>query len=207
MSARTMPAIVLTLALAAACEDNPVAPADRPPPAPAEGLTEAESVALFRGIARLSFDADNPIHPGSLVIQCPLGGELELIETIEEFQADGGDQEMSVAFTTIPNRCSLTIEGYRFSVDGNPSLRTNVVAETVVLGFREYVNVTGTITGDFKWQLWQRSGTCPIAGTLDGWASVVRDPDDAPGTVHFTGSVCAHEVKIDMSEWMPPLPT
>ena len=207
MSARTMPAIALTLALAAACEDQPVAPADRPPPAPAEGLTEAESVALFRGIARVSFDADNPIHPGQSRDPVPAGrraGTDRDHRGVPGGRRRPGD-ERGLHRDTEPVQADdrgLPVQRGRQPEPPHPhGCRDRRV------GVREYVNVTGTITGDLKWQLWQRSGTCPIAGTLDGWASVVRDPDEEPGTVRFTGSVCGHEVKIDMSEWMPPLPT
>lgn len=205
MSARTMPAIVLTLVLAAACDDNPVAPADDPPPAPAEGLSAQEVVALFRGITRLSFADANALHPGSLLIECPIGGEVELIETIEEFRADGGRAEMDVAFTIVPTRCQTRSEGYLFIVDGNPNLRTEMHVEVGWLGFREVVYITGTITGDLDWQLHLRSGGCPIHGTLDAWASVVPDPD-SHGSGYFTGSVCGHEVEIDTSELLQPPP-
>ena len=205
MSARTMPAIALALALAAACDDTPVAPADRPPPDPVEGLSAEESVALFRGITRLSFADADALHPGSLVVECPKGGQVEVIETIEEFQADGGSPEMDVAFTILPTQCRMRSQGNLFIVDGNPSLRTEMHLEAGRLGFREVVYISGTIIGDLSWQLHLRSGGCPIAGTLDAWASVVPDPD-SHGSGYFTGSVCGHEVKIDTSELLQPPP-
>ena len=208
MSARTIPAIALALALAAACDDNPVAPANRPPPDPVEGLSAEESVALFRGITRLSFADANALHPGSLVIECPKGGQMEMIETIEEFQADGAHPEMDVAFTILPTQCQLRSEGNLFTVDGDPSLRVDMHLETGRLGFRQVVYITGTIAGDLGWQLHLRSGACPVAGTLDAWASVVPDYD-SHGSGYFTGSVCGHEVKIDTSDLLqpPPFPT
>ena len=202
-----IPAIALTLLLTAACDDTPVAPADRrPPPTPAEGLTVEESVALFRGITRLSFADANALHPGSLLIECPKGGQVEVIETIEEFQADGGRPEMDVAFTIVPTRCRMRSQGNLFIVDGNPSLRIDMHLEEGRLGFREVVYITGTIAGDLGWQLHNRSGVCPILGTLDAWASVVPDPDSRDSSGYFTGSVCGHEVKIDTSELLQPPP-
>ena len=48
MSARLMPAVALTLALVAACGEDPVQPASQGPDiTPAEGLTEVEAVSLF----------------------------------------------------------------------------------------------------------------------------------------------------------------
>ena len=161
MSARTMLAITLALALAAVCGDTPVAPADRPPPDPVEGLTADESVALFRGIARLSFADADALHPGSLVIECPKGGQMELIETIEEFEADGGRPEIDVAFTILPAQCQLRSQGNLFILDGNPGLRSEMHLEAGTLGFGEAVYITGTITGDLDWQLHLRSGGCP----------------------------------------------
>ena len=203
MSARTIPAIAL--ALAAACGDTPVAPVDRPPPDPVEGLTAEESVALFRGITRLSFADADALHPARVLIECPKGGQMELIETIEEFQADGGRPEMDVAFTILPAQCQLRSQGNLFIVDGNPGLRSEMHLEAGRLGFREAVYITGTITGDLDWQLHLRSGGCPIHGTLDAWASVVPDPD-SHGFGYFTGSVCGHEVKIDTSDLLQPPP-
>ena len=205
MSARTIPAIALALALAAACDDTPVAPVDRPPPDPVEGLTAEESVALFRGITRLSFADADALHPGSLLIECPKGGQLELIETIEEFQADGGRPEMDLAFTILPAQCQLRSQGNLFIVDGNPNLRTEMHLEAGRLGFQEVVYITGTVTGDLSWQLHLRSGGCPVHGTLEAWASVVPDPD-SHGSGYFTGSVCGHEVKIDTSDLLQPPP-
>lgn len=206
MPARTMPAIALTLALAAACDDNPVAPADRPPPAAVEGLSIEESAALFRGIIRLSFADADALHPGSALIECPQGGQVELTEVIEEFQADGDRPEMDVAFTIVPTSCRIRSQGNsQFVVDGNPSLRTEMHIEAGRLGFQEVVYITGTITGDLGWQLHARSGNCSIYGTLDAWASVVPDPD-SQGSSYFTGSVCGHEVKIDTSNLLQPPP-
>lgn len=205
MSARTMPAIALALALAGACDDQPVAPARDLQPTPVKGLTAEESVALFRGITRLSLADANALHPGSVLIDCPKGGQVEVIETIEEFQADGDRPEMDVAFTILPTQCQMRSDGNLFIAHGNPSLRTEMHIEAGRLGFREVVYITGTITGDLGWQLHARSGTCPIHGTLDAWASVVPDPD-SHGSGYFTGSVCGHEVEIDTSDLLQPPP-
>lgn len=212
MSARTMPTIslaplALALALAVACDDNPVAPA-HPPPDPNEALSEDESVALFRGITRLSLADASVLHPGSVMIECPRGGQVEVIETIEGFQADGNSPEMDVAFTITPASCRITSQGNLFVVDGKPSLRTEMHLETGSLMDREVVYVTGTINGDLGWQLHNRSGSGSIQGTLAAWASVVPDPD-SHGSGYFAGSVCGHEVKIDTSTLLqlPPFPS
>ena len=102
MSARLMPAVALTLALVAACGEDPVQPASqRPDITPAEGLTEVEAVTLFLGITRLSFDGVNTVLPG--MIPCPQGGQEELIE---EFR-DDRDGERDVIFTILPTRCEM----------------------------------------------------------------------------------------------------
>ena len=206
MSARTMPAIVLMLALAAACEEDPVAPDYQPPDEPAQGLTQDEAVALFRGITRLSLnDEANPIHPGSVMIQCPQGGQVEVIETIEEFQAEGDEAGTDVSLTIVPTACRLRNQGYTFLVDGDPSLRSDLHFETVTPGlFREAVRIQGSITGALAWKLNLRSGSCRIDGLVEATASVLPDPDD-PATGFFHGSVCGHEVKIDMSGSLMPL--
>lgn len=206
MSARTMPAIILTLALVAACEEDPIAPDYQPPDEPAHELTRDEAVALFRGITRLSLnDEANPIRPGSVMVQCPQGGQVEVIETIDEFQADGSYEETDMSLTIVPTACRMKNQGYAFVVDGDPNLRSHLHFETVTPGlFREVVRIQGSIIGALGWKLNLRSGSCRIDGLVKATASVLPDPDNPPtGTFH--GSVCGHEVKIDMSESLLPL--
>ncbi len=205
MSARTMPAIVLMLALAAACEEDPVAPDYQPPDEPAHELTQDEAVALFRGITRLSLnDEANPIHPGTVMVQCPQGGQVEVIETIDEFQSEGGQEEADVSLTIAPVACQMRHQGYAFLVDGDPHLRSHLHFETVTQGFREVVRIQGSIIGTLGWKLNLRSGSCAIDGIVEATASVLPDPDN-PATGFFHGSVCGQEVKIDMSESLMPL--
>ncbi len=209
MSARTMPTIplALALALAVACDDNPVAPA-HPPPDPNEALSEDESVALFRGITRLTLADASALHPGTVMIECPRGGHVEVVETIEGFQADGNSPEMDVAYTITPASCRIRSQGYLFVVDGKPSLRTELHLAIGMLGFQEVAYVTGTIDGELGWQLHNRSGSCAIEGTVDSWGSLVPDPD-SHGSGYFAGSVCGYSVKIDTSALLqlPPFPS
>lgn len=205
MSARTVPAFILTLTLAAACGEDPAAPAYQPPEEPPHELTQDEAVALFRGITRLSLnDEANPIHPGSVMVQCPQGGQVEVIETIDEFQADGDAEGADVRLTIVPAACRMENRGYAFLVDGDPSLRSDLHMETGVPGFEDVVTIQGSITGGLSWQLNLRSGSCRIDGLVEATASVVPDPDNS-ATGFFHGSVCGHEVKIDMSESLMPL--
>ena len=205
MSARTVPSIVLSLALAAACGEDPAAPAYQPPEEPPHELTQDEAVALFRGITRLSLnDETNPIHPGSVMVQCPQGGEVEVIETIDEFQAEGDAEGADVSLTIVPIACRMSNQGYAFLVDGDPSLRSDLHLETGTPGFGEVVRIQGSILGALGWALNLRSGSCQIDGLVEATASVVPDPDIS-ATGFFHGSVCGHEVKIDMSESLMPL--
>lgn len=210
MSARLKPAIALTLVFTAACSDDPVRPAN-PLPAltPTEGLTQAESVALFRGITELSFGDADPIHaadlihPGSLVIQCPQGGRMELTETSGESPHDShGD--LSLSFTILSTTCEMTREGRAFIVDGDLDLHSAMDSETVRRGFGEAASITGTIAGDLEWQVLQRSGRCRIQGTLHTWTSILPDPDSQRTGAYFSGSVCGHQVMIDASELLIP---
>ena len=126
MSTRTMPAIVLTLALVAACEEDPIAPNYQPPDEPLQELTQDEAVALFRGITRLSLnDEANPIHPGSVMVQCPHGGQVEVIEIIDEFQAEGDEAWTDVSLTIVPTACPDEDPGLRVRGGwrSEPSLR------------------------------------------------------------------------------------
>lgn len=205
MSARTMPAIVLALALAAACDEDPIAPGYRPPDEPARELTQDEAVSLFRGITRLSLnDEANPIHPGSVMVQCPQGGQVEVIETIDEFQAEADDEGADISLTIVPTACRMKYQGYMFLVDGDPDLRSHLHVETATPEFTEVVRIQGSIIGALGWQLNLRSGRCRIDGLVEATANVFPDPDN-PATGFFRGSVCGHEVKIDMSESLMPL--
>ena len=206
MSTRSMPTIALVVALVAACEEDPVAPDYQPPDEPAQELTQDEAVALFRGITRLSLnDEANPIHPGSVMVQCPQGGQVEVIETIDEFQAEGDREGTDISLTIVPTACRLNNQGYAFLVDGDPSLRSDLHFETVAPRlFREAVRIQGSMAGALAWKLNLRSGSCPIDGLVEATASVLPDPDN-PATGFFHGSVCGHEVKIDMSETLTPL--
>ena len=205
MSARTVPSIVLSLALAAACAEDPIAPHYQPPDEPPQALTQDEAVALFRGITRLSLnDEANPIHPGSVMVQCPHGGQVEVIETVEEFQAAGDAEGADVSLTIVPTACRMSNQGYAFLVDGDPSLRSDLHIETGTPGFSEVVRIQGSIIGALIWKLNLRSGSCRIDGMVEAAASVVPDPDNS-ATGFFHGSVCGHDVKIDMSESLMPL--
>jgi len=206
MSARTVPAIVLTLALAAACGEDPIAPAYQPPDEPRHELTQDEAVALFRGITRLSLnDEANPIHPGSVMVQCPHGGQVEVIETVDEFQAEGDAEGADVSLTIVPTACRMSNRGYAFLVDGDPSLRSDLHFETGTPGSsRDVARIQGSIKGVLSWKLNLRSGSCRIDGLVEATASVVPDPE-SPATGFFHGSVCGHEVKIDMSQSLMPL--
>jgi len=206
MPARTIPAIVLTLALAAACEEDPIAPDYQPPDEPVQELTQDEAVALFRGITRLSLnDEANPIHPGSVMVQCPQGGQVEVIEIIDEFQAEGDEAGTDISLTIVPTACRMRTQGYNFVVDGDPSLRSDLHFETVAPGSsREVVRLQGSIIGALAWKLNLRSGSCRIDGLVEATASVLPDPDN-PATGFFHGSACGHEVNIDMSESLMPL--
>lgn len=211
MSARLKPATALAFALVAACSDDPVEPANQfPASTRAPGLTEMESVALFRGIAELAFSDAHPIHPvnlahpGSLMITCPQGGEVALTEINTELPDIGSQEEMRVAFTILPTRCEVMGEGSTFIMDGAPGLSAVMDIETVRPGVGETVRTTGTIAGDLGWQLPQRAGGCRIRGTLNAWTSIPPDPDARRTGSFFSGSVCGHAVMIDTSKLSIP---
>ena len=195
---RLTPAIALTLILAGC--DDPVSPA-RPGPEPrGNELTEIQSVSLFTGITRLTFADANVLHPGTLVIHCPSGGQLNVVETIEEYQMDDGHGEVTVAFAIRPTECNLMIRGEPFVVDGRLNIQLNIETSA-----SEMVAVTGELAGELLWQLPQRSGRCAVGGRIAADAEIIPDPD-TQGTGYFSGSVCGHDVRVDLSEILWPRP-
>lgn len=184
INAITLCAVLVTATFAVGCEDSTTEPA--------EALSMEETEALYTALAEVSQDTTPEIvsaTPDGAVIACPLGGELTAMFEVSDEMA--GDTVRLVTDVTMdPDGCVLSSDGYEFTLDGNPSVRTEVTI--MIVGFLEAFSVEGSITGGVDWQVEDRSGTCMID-------LVISAEPDFSGTVPAvnggaSGTMCDQEV-------------
>lgn len=197
---RNVTAVLLAAALAAGCSEGTTEP-----PATAEPLSAAESVALFEAMRAIHSDTAPTIIGGSensVVIACPMGGQVTLTGSVaEESVAD--TVRLTSDFTASPSGCQLSSGGTRFTVDGRPGVRDRNV--TTIVGFFEAFTLEGSVTGALDWQSDGRSGSCAIDLTLSG-------PPDSSGTgssvaAVLAGRLCGHETRLELEGVVDPDPS
>ena len=178
--------------MAVSCGDGTT----EPPPAPeAEGLSAAESVALFRAIWAVSADTAATIIEDSgteLVIACPLGGQMTTTTSVIQLPAVD-TLRLRATHTTTPRGCQVSGGGTRFTVDGSPGVHERVTVS--VVGDLDAVILEGPVTGSLDWQSDGRSGACEIDLVLSGGL----DPSGEEGVLVMimAGTVCGHESRIE----------
>jgi hypothetical protein len=197
---RNVTAVLLAGALAAGCSEGTTEP-----PATAEPLSAAESVALFAAMRAIQGDTAATILGGSensIVMACPLGGQVTLtMSVVEESVADTA--RMTATSTASPSGCQLTSGGTHFTVDGRPSVRERIV--TTFVGFFEEFTLGGSVAGALDWQSEGRSGSCNIDLTLS-------EAPDSPGTGSsvagiLAGTLCGHETRLELEGVVDPDPS
>lgn len=197
---RNVTAVLLAAALAAGCSEGTTEP-----PVTAEPLSAAESVALFAAMRAIQGDTTATVLGGSensVVIACPMGGQVTLTQTVvEESVADTA--RMTASSTASPSGCQLSSGGTRFTVDGRPSVRERVV--TTFVGFFEEFTLEGSVAGALDWQSEGRSGSCDIDLTLS-------EAPDSSGTgssvaAVLAGTLCGHETRLELEGVVDPHPS
>lgn len=166
------------------CEDSTTGPSDQ--------LTVAETEALFHGISEVVQDTAPDfvsVSTAGGVIACPLGGQATM--GVEPPTETAGPLRLVTTFD--PDGCGLSSRGYDFTLDGNPSVRTDL---TITIDESTFAfSVTGSVTGGVDWDLDDRSGTCMmdlvLSAGLDG-----SGPDGVP-TGAVSGTMCDMEVEFD----------
>ncbi|WP_419860706.1 hypothetical protein [Candidatus Palauibacter sp.] len=187
---RNVTAVLLAAALAAGCSEGTTEP-----PATAEPLSAAESVALFEAMRAIQSDTAATIIGGSenrIVIACPMGGQVTLTQTVvDESVADTA--RLTANSTASPSGCQLSSGGTRFTVDGRPGVRERTII--TIVGFFEAFNLDGSVTGALDWVSDGRSGSCDIDLTL----SEAPDSSGSGSSLAavLVGTLCGHETRID----------
>lgn len=188
---RNVVAVLLAGALAAGCNEGTTDLPDA-----SDQLSAAEAMALFEAMRAIQGDPDPTIIGGSetsLVVACPLGGQITITsDVVEEVVAD--TVRLSSDFTTAPSGCQVSSGERRFTVDGRPSVRERTV--TTIVGVFEAFTLEGSVTGALDWQADDRSGSCDIDMTLSGGLdSSGTEPSVA---AVLTGTLCGHETRLDL---------
>lgn len=182
---------VFSAVVALGCEDSTTGPSDP--------LTAAEAEALFHGISEVAQDTAPDfisVSTAGGVIACPLGGQATV--GVEPPTETAGPLRLVTTFD--PDGCGLSSRGYDFTLDGNPSVRTDM---TITIDESTFAfSATGSITGGVDWDLDDRSGTCMmdlvLSAGLDG-----SGPDGVP-TGAVSGTMCDMEVEFDAVTILTP---
>lgn len=164
---------------------------------PAAALDLVETEALFLGIFAFATNEDPEIvseTPGGALYACPLGGQVSVAFDFTE-ESVGDTVRIITDMTLDPQRCVVQSEGYRFTLDGNPSVHIEMTLSSV--GALEQLTLDGTVTGGVDWELEDRSGTCMIDVSFNANIDFsVSEPGDS-GTI--SGTMCGMEVEFDGS--------
>ena len=124
--------------------------------------------------------------------ECPLGGTAG-IDAVMSISGDDETQESSVDYTIslIHNACVVQSSTGNFTLSGNPSLVMTMNAESDGEGSSSY---EGSLNGAIDWQHDGRNGTCPIAYSFSGSASVTGS-----GSYSVNGNVCGTSIQQEFN--------
>ena len=131
----------------------------------------------------------------SIVVRCPEAGQAKLVGGVAERQA-GDTARLVTDFVVTPRGCVFTSQGFRFTVDGNPSVRDVTTLAIVESTFD--ILLEGGATGTLDWELAGRTGTCEVDLVLSGGPSVTTGGEPT-FTARYKGTLCGYEVDLDAS--------
>lgn len=167
------------LVLLAACGDDGTGPGDG-----GDALTQAEIGALLSAFGATTLDAGTGSigEDGQITttFECSLGGDIQTTGTVTE--DDPG--ETSFDFTMAYRGCREQSQAGTFLIDG--SLRE--VGRVSFDQDAQSLTFEVDLTGDFDWELDDRSGSCRI--------DVQLALTEASPTVTYTGSLCGEPVSL-----------
>ena len=183
-----------TILAVGACDD----PAEPEP----EGLTEAEVVALIRGMSVVRVYTTNfGAGVDEPAAACPLGGVIDFSGSTA---ADAG-MDTARTFRTdiamVPQACRFATQAVTFTIDGAPSIRQ--VGTATVIGAWERVEFVYDLTGALDWQTDSpaRSGHCPVDLDMSGEIDL-PELESGDTTVvmsgNLSGNACGSSVAISL---------
>ena len=160
---------------------------------PGEPLSPREAEALLEGMMGLL--ADTSLISGTLldgVQACPLGGHVTReFSTISEPETLGDTIRSTFEFTLDPDRCSLSSEGWEFTVDGNPEFRLVMTSSST--GTDLDFEIDATVGGAVDWELDDRWGTCVFE--MEFSVAAVQNFAEPQLFGERTGTVCGVDVE------------
>ena len=176
---------VLVTTASAACGDGATEPG--------EPLSPREAEALLLGMMALVGDTAPNVVSGTLfdgVLACPLAGQVTRTFT-STLEMSGDTTRTTVEFTLDPDGCSLSSEGWEFTVDGNPEFRVEMTISGT--GTDLEFRMEGTVGGAVDWELDDRWGTCAFDMSFSGGA--VQNFAEPQLFGERTGTVCGVDVE------------
>lgn len=186
---RTALTLMVLLAGAIACSDDPVEPEDQ--------LTLQEATDLLEGYRQLITQTDPVVIAEAVdgvVIECPYGGQAEVRGTAsDEVVGDTARIDLNIAVN--PNACEVSGNGTQYTLSGDPSVQESFSLR--IVGFFESVDVSGTTTGTLAWETEDRSGRCGLDLALTAEPDLSNPDSPLQGTL--TGMLCGHQVEIDVA--------
>lgn len=177
-------ALSLPVAVAVGCGDDP-----EPEPIP---ITEAEALALLKALGDVGeLIPEDPTNP-NFTNDCPDGGTLEYEGRIVPAPPAGFTFNMKMT----ASMCQFKSGGVSFNIEGGSVDHTGTASLTDTL-----VSIDLALDGNLQlgWPLLEKEGMCEVDIDVDGSVDP-RDPG-APLTGPATGTMCGHEVNVDVSEF------
>ena len=172
-----------------ACGDDVVEPGNE--------LTESEAVALLKKTGGLLFGSRITLESeDSLVGACAQGGSATAVGKLPDEEFAGDTVRLVIDYQITPSDCRVTHDGLQFTINGGPDFRFYFGGESV--GSDGEVDIDASVSGGVKWQLEDRSGSCPMRVTL-------VDPRFNDGQIEgsYKGMFCGYDVEIDATEFLP----
>ena len=180
---------------AAACGESQVEPDEEP-------LTAQEAEALFVAANTITVDSTTLISGTDDEFRCPKGGKTKVLA--RNVDSDEQNNRITMDWTTAPEGCKNSSGNLTFTVDGNPSTKTDIVFNLLVTkgcpdGSDFCTTVESTYSGNLKWQLEERSGECAIDVKMEAYVDG-SNPEDPKMEGTAKGSACGHQIEVPASK-------
>lgn len=199
---KTLGRIVLTCAIAAF-----LAMCDSTEPEENRPLSEEETVGLLNGMVAVLADTMPEfvaVHgPEDVTIACPEGGDARYKFRVSD-QASGDTARTAIGINFAPAACEIEgSEGTDFILDANPGVDYDLIIS--IVGFFDYFDVSGGLSGQLDWKVEERFGTCSMDMNMEAELDLLANPPTSK--TFLTGDACDHALKLDVTEDVAVGPT